>query len=115
MTGPEHFRCAEGLAAKAAEYLGQGDGQDSAAVWAAVAQVHATLALTTATALARTSADDRAWIRAAGPEPSPARRRSCPGVSLAQTVAGPSRKFPKRNGDGTATQAEGRRVAFAHV
>ena len=45
MTGPEHFRRAEELAAKAAEYLGQGDGQDSAAVWAAVAQVHATLAV----------------------------------------------------------------------
>ena len=48
MTGPEHFRRAEELAAKAAEYLGQGDGQDSAAVWAAVAQVHATLALAAA-------------------------------------------------------------------
>jgi len=44
-TGPEHFRRAEELAAKANEYLGQGGGQDSAAVWAAVAQVHATLAL----------------------------------------------------------------------
>ena len=50
MNGPEHFRRAEQLAAKAAEYLGQGDGQDSAAVWAAVAQVHATLALAAATA-----------------------------------------------------------------
>ena len=48
MTGPEHFRRAEELAAKAAEYLGQGDGQDSARVWAAVAQVHATLALAAA-------------------------------------------------------------------
>lgn len=45
MTGPEHFRHAEDLAAKAAEYLGHGDGQDAAAVWAAVAQVHATLAV----------------------------------------------------------------------
>jgi hypothetical protein len=34
MTGPEHFRRAEELAAKASEYLGHGDGQDSAAVWA---------------------------------------------------------------------------------
>jgi hypothetical protein len=50
MTGPEHFRQAEDLAAKAGEYLGQGDGQASAAVWAAVAQVHATLALAAATA-----------------------------------------------------------------
>jgi hypothetical protein len=45
LTAQEHFRRAEELAAKAAEYLGQGDGQDSAAVWAAVAQVHASLAL----------------------------------------------------------------------
>jgi hypothetical protein len=49
MDGPAHFRKAEEIAAKAAEYLGQGDGQDSAAVWAAVAQVHATLALAAAT------------------------------------------------------------------
>ena len=45
MDGPAHYGKAEELAAKAAEYLGQGDGQDSAAVWAAVAQVHATLAV----------------------------------------------------------------------
>jgi head-tail adaptor len=45
MTAEEHFRKAEELAAKAGEYLGQGDGQDSATVWAAVAQVHATLAV----------------------------------------------------------------------
>ena len=45
MTGPQHFHRAEELAAKASEYLGQGDGQGSAAVWAAVAQTHATLAL----------------------------------------------------------------------
>jgi hypothetical protein len=45
MTGPQHFRRAEELAAKASEYLGHGDGQDSAAVWAAVAQTHAILAL----------------------------------------------------------------------
>jgi hypothetical protein len=51
MTGPEHFRRAEELAAKAAEYLGQGDGQDSAAIWAAVAQVHATLAVAAARGL----------------------------------------------------------------
>jgi hypothetical protein len=53
MTGPDHFRKAEELAAKAAEYLGQGDGQDTAAVWAAVAHVHATLALAAATDAAR--------------------------------------------------------------
>jgi hypothetical protein len=49
ITAPEHFRRAEELAAKASEYLGYGDGQGSAAVWAAVAQVHATLALAAAT------------------------------------------------------------------
>jgi hypothetical protein len=56
MDGSAHFRKAEELAAKAAEYLGQGDGQDSAAVWAAVAQVHATLALASATAAKDTPA-----------------------------------------------------------
>ena len=45
MDGPAHYRKAEELAAKAAGYLGQGDGQDTAGVWAAVAQVHATLAV----------------------------------------------------------------------
>ncbi|MBV9384548.1 MAG: hypothetical protein JOY82_02025 [Streptosporangiaceae bacterium] len=48
MDGPGHYRRAEELAAKASEYLGHGDGQESAAVWAAVAQVHATLALAAA-------------------------------------------------------------------
>ena len=48
MDGPAHHRTAEELAAKARQYLGQGDGQDSAAVWAAVAQVHATLAVAAA-------------------------------------------------------------------
>jgi hypothetical protein len=41
----QYFREAEKAAAKAAELLGQGDSQASAAVWAAVAQVYATLAL----------------------------------------------------------------------
>ena len=38
MTGPDHFRKAEELSRKAHEYLGQRDGQESAAV----AQIHAT-------------------------------------------------------------------------
>jgi hypothetical protein len=42
MTGPDHYRKAEELTAKAHEYLGQGDSEKSAAVWAAVAQIHAT-------------------------------------------------------------------------
>ena len=45
MDGRAHFRKAEQFAEKAAEYLGHGDGQEAAAVWAAVAQVHATLAV----------------------------------------------------------------------
>ena len=48
MDASAHHRKAEELAAKAAEYLGRGDGQETAAVWAAVAQVHATLALAAA-------------------------------------------------------------------
>jgi len=52
MTGPDHYRKAEELTAKPHDYLGQGEGQ-SAAVWAAVAQIHATLAFAAATALGR--------------------------------------------------------------
>ena len=70
MTGAEHFRRAEELAAKAGEYLGRGDGQDSAAVWAAVAQVHATLALAAATAV-KTEGDERAWLKVAATPPRP--------------------------------------------
>ena len=44
----QYFREAEKAAAKAAELLGQADGQASAAGWAAVAQVYATLALAAA-------------------------------------------------------------------
>jgi hypothetical protein len=66
MTGPDHYRKAEELAAKAGEYLGQGEGQDSAAVRAAVAQIHATLALAAATAVGANAADGRAWADVAG-------------------------------------------------
>jgi hypothetical protein len=45
MDSSDHHRKAEELVAKAAEYLGRGDGQDTAGVWAAVARVHATLAV----------------------------------------------------------------------
>ena len=62
MTGPDHYRKAEELTQKANEYLGQGDGQESAAVWAAVA----TLALAAATALGTTAAEGRAWADLAG-------------------------------------------------
>ena len=49
MTGPEHFAKAEGLLAKAEQFV-QGD-EPSAATWSVQqAQVHATLALAAATA-----------------------------------------------------------------
>jgi hypothetical protein len=64
--GPDRYRKAEELAAKAHEYLGQGEGQDIAAVWAAVAQIHATLAFAAATAVGTTAADGGAWVDAAG-------------------------------------------------
>jgi hypothetical protein len=44
MRAEQHFREAEKAAAKAAELLGQADNQ-AAAIWATLAQVHATLAL----------------------------------------------------------------------
>ena len=65
MTGPDHYRQAEELTAKAHDYLGREEGQ-SAAVWAAVAQIHAALALAAATALGTTAADGRAWTEVAG-------------------------------------------------
>jgi predicted trehalose synthase len=65
MTGPDHYRKAEELTAKAHDYLGQGEGQ-GAAVWAAVAPIHATLALAAATALGTMAADGRAWTEVAG-------------------------------------------------
>ncbi len=47
MTAPEHSK-AEEFAAEAVRYLSQGDGRETAAVWAAVAQVYATLAVAAA-------------------------------------------------------------------
>jgi hypothetical protein len=78
MTGPDHYRKAEELTAKAHDYLEQGEGQDSAAVWAAVAQIHATLALAAATALGTTAADGRGWP-ASGPGRLPPRPYPLPG------------------------------------
>lgn len=48
MTIPEHSSRAEELAAEAVRYLGQGNANDTAAIWAAVAQVYATLAVAAA-------------------------------------------------------------------
>jgi hypothetical protein len=61
MTGPEHFRRAEELAAEAHKLLGHGDGQATAGVRAAIAQTHAVLALAAATAVGTLHADSRAW------------------------------------------------------
>jgi hypothetical protein len=66
MTGPEHYLRAEELAAEAGRLFGQGDGQATAGVWAAVAQAHAVLALAAATAVGASGADNRAWTDAAG-------------------------------------------------
>ena len=65
MTGPEHYRRAEELAAEAHRLLGQGEGQATASAWAAVAQTHAVLALAAATAVGESGADTRAWADAA--------------------------------------------------
>jgi len=48
MDGPSHYKEAEKLAAHARKLLSQGDTR--AAAWAAIAQVHATVALASATA-----------------------------------------------------------------
>jgi hypothetical protein len=69
MTGPEHYRKAEELAAEAHKHLGQGEGQAAAAVWAAVAQVHAALALAAATAIGTAGADRQAWAAVAETRP----------------------------------------------
>jgi hypothetical protein len=66
MGGPEHYRRAEELAAEAHRLLGQGDGQATAGVWAAMAQTHAVLALAAATAIGASGVDTRAWADAAG-------------------------------------------------
>jgi hypothetical protein len=50
MTGPDHYRFAEQLTQEAYNRL-RHDDEPGATAWAAVAQVHATLALAAATAL----------------------------------------------------------------
>ena len=45
MTVPDQYGKAEEFAAEAVKYLGQGGGAETAAVWAALAQVYATLAV----------------------------------------------------------------------
>jgi len=70
MTGPEHYTEAEKLATKAYSAAGQSLG--SATTWAAIAQVHATLALAAATAPSTGGPgrpDAGAWQAAAGQVP----------------------------------------------
>ncbi|MFF1756174.1 hypothetical protein [Streptomyces sp. NPDC058266] len=82
MTGPEHYREAERLAGMAHHFT-YGDGADPVAghALAAEAQVHATLALAAATAMAAPVdgesdsglpvLDCQAWYRVAGVKPAP--------------------------------------------
>lgn len=81
MTGPEHYREAERLAAMAHRFT-YGDANNPAvgAALAAEAQVHATLALTAATAMQAAvdgsepgmgSAEFHEWYQAAGVKPQP--------------------------------------------
>jgi hypothetical protein len=65
MTGPEHHRRAEELAAEAHKLPGQREGQATANSCAAVAQARAVLALAAATAVGASGADSRAWSYAA--------------------------------------------------
>jgi hypothetical protein len=65
VTGPEHFREAETAAQHADGLVNAGDPEGLAHVWAAIGQVHATLALAAATAL-RAPTDERAWADVAG-------------------------------------------------
>lgn len=102
MTGPEHYREAEQL-------LGarrSGESAAEAASRLAEAQIHATLALAAATALAQSAGDDghRAWQRATGelPEPEPHRPRQRPQPVPYDTdieVGPPKTSGPRRSRD----------------
>jgi hypothetical protein len=67
MTGPEHYLRAQELAAEAASALASGSTV-TPAVLAAIGQIHATLAATSAAALHDEYADLRAWREATGQE-----------------------------------------------
>jgi len=64
MSGPEHYHAAELLLAEAREQPGEASARSMAA-----AQVHATLALSAATALHGVS-DHRHWFEATGTQPA---------------------------------------------
>ena len=91
MTGEQHFREAEKLAEQARKLLGQGDGQATAAVWAAVAQVHATLAL--AAAAGAGSGRQAAASSQANTAAEPYLEASTPGLIPDVTKGGPTPRF----------------------
>jgi hypothetical protein len=69
-TGPEAYRQAANLAAEAYKRLSEGE-EESAAAWAAVAQVYATLAQAAATALGDHSPmDGQEWRKVAATKAS---------------------------------------------
>ena len=105
MTGPDHDRKAEELTAKAHDYHEQGEGQ-SAAVWAAVAQIHATLALA-ATALGTTAADGRAWTEVAGTRSrqEPLRRSRCHPRAGVAAFTGPGTPVASRRSPSTSASS----------
>ena len=105
MTGPDHDRKAEELTVKAHDYLGQGEEQ-SAAAWAAVAQIHATLALA-ATALGTTAADGRAWTEVAGTRSrqEPLRRSRCHPRAGVPAFTGPGTPVASRRSPSTSASS----------
>ena len=94
MTGEQHFREAEKLAEQARKLLGQGDGQATAAVWAAVAQVHATLALASAAGAGSGRARQQpAASSQANTAAEPYLEASTPGLIPDVTKGGPMPRF----------------------
>ncbi|WP_037823049.1 hypothetical protein [Streptomyces sp. NRRL B-24720] len=83
MTGPEHYAAAEQLGHEAAHQVENHSDWDAAQAYAAMAQVHATLALAAATAMSAPldgeaesglpPRDAAAWYAAAGVKPGEAR------------------------------------------
>jgi hypothetical protein len=66
MNGPAHYSRAEEIAEHAATLIEAGDHSGVAPVWAALAQVHATLASAAAAALGSSAQESRAWADVAG-------------------------------------------------
>jgi hypothetical protein len=66
MTGPTHYSMAEFRIGEAQDAFRQGDPDGRAASHIAMGQLHATLALTAATALGTSGTETRAWTEVAG-------------------------------------------------